>query len=117
MQLTAQRSSTALPILGMELRPCRRSRPPTASELPRPSRARSSSSSRLRVIVPAGARPATESLFIVNPFGGTQTLDEVVLDPPRTQKRVSRLLALGGAGARAGLELPLGGAGARLVTA
>jgi heat shock protein HtpX len=45
-------------------------------------------------IVPATAAPATASLFIVNPFGASQTVSQLFSTHPQTRDRVERLLAL-----------------------
>lgn len=51
---------------------------------------------RAASVVPAGATPATASLFIVNPFGGMQSLAQWFSTHPATEDRVERLLALVG---------------------
>jgi heat shock protein HtpX len=45
-------------------------------------------------LVPSHATPATASLFIVNPFGATQSVSQWFSTHPATQERVQRLLAL-----------------------
>ena len=51
---------------------------------------------RASEVVPAATAPATASLFIVNPFGATETAIRWFSTHPRTQERVARLLALAG---------------------
>lgn len=46
------------------------------------------------------ATPATASLFIVNPFGATESLSRWFSTHPQTQERVARLLARAGRGPR-----------------
>lgn len=45
-------------------------------------------------VVPAASTPATASLFIMNPFGGAETVSRWFSTHPATQERVERLLAL-----------------------
>lgn len=51
---------------------------------------------RAASVVPAGATPATASLFIVNPFGAMQSFAKWFSTHPATEERVERLLALAG---------------------
>lgn len=45
-------------------------------------------------VVPSEAPPATASLFIVNPFGASQTVSRWLSTHPATRERVERLLAM-----------------------
>jgi heat shock protein HtpX len=49
---------------------------------------------RASEVVPSAVAPATASLFIVNPFGATQSVMKWFSTHPRTAERVERLLAM-----------------------
>ncbi|MCK6460508.1 MAG: M48 family metalloprotease [Planctomycetes bacterium] len=58
-------------------------------------------------VIPAGATPATASLFIVNPFGAAQSVSRWFSTHPSTRERVDRLLAMA-ASARRAVRRPYG---------
>ncbi len=49
-----------------------------------------------QVVAPATARPATASLFIVNPFAGANRMSRLFSTHPSTEERIARLEALAG---------------------